>query len=399
MRNKISFLIANFNTKKYTEWSYSSIRKNLSHEHEIVMLDDGSTDGTWDLLQNLKKKDKNITIHKNIKNIGIAYSFNKMVELSKNEIICMLHSDMYVPPKFDELLLSYMNEYDFVTPLRVEPDVGYPNSPDKLIIDFGTTYTGFKEKRFLDWQEKNSKKNKGRVEQRMFFPWMIKKSLYKKIGGNDLLFLKYMVDDDDFYLRIKMSGAKYCQVFETAIYHMPSKSLRMRENNPINFDPQYHKSIRNFIRKWGVLNSDIWNRKNGDIIIPKKYDIGFVVNNCNYKILHLLEPWCSNIFIEDENIVLKYINEEQNKTLYDLSKRVHVNKKIFSNKIVIKFDAAVLNNQKRIVFLQNLSRYLSKNEKIGEAIYDIFILNIKSLESIKNVDLLPIHTSSKIKYN
>ena len=61
----ISFIITNFNTKKYTKFVYNSIRKNLGYFHEIVMLDDGSTDGTWELLQDLKKKDVNMKIHKN----------------------------------------------------------------------------------------------------------------------------------------------------------------------------------------------------------------------------------------------------------------------------------------------------------------------------------------------
>ena len=51
----ISFIITNYNTKKYTEWCYNSIRKNLGYKHEIVMLDDGYEDGTWELLQELKK--------------------------------------------------------------------------------------------------------------------------------------------------------------------------------------------------------------------------------------------------------------------------------------------------------------------------------------------------------
>ena len=55
MINKISFIIANFNTKKYTQWCYNSIRKNLGNIHEIVMLDDGSTDETWELLKEIKK--------------------------------------------------------------------------------------------------------------------------------------------------------------------------------------------------------------------------------------------------------------------------------------------------------------------------------------------------------
>ena len=80
----ISFIITNYNTKKYTEWCYNSIRKNLGYTHEIVMLDDGSEDGTWDLLQELKEKDLNMKIHRNENNIGIAYSYNKMVKLASN---------------------------------------------------------------------------------------------------------------------------------------------------------------------------------------------------------------------------------------------------------------------------------------------------------------------------
>ena len=134
-----------------------------------------------------------------------------------------------------------------------------------------------------EFVDNNIEENKGRVEQRMFFPWMIKKTLYNEIGGNDELFSKYMVDDDDFYLRVKMSGAKYTQVFETAVYHMPSKSVRMREDDSIkvDVDGQYQKSIRNFIRKWGTWPGRVWD-ENRDMIIPKKHDIGFVVNNCMF---------------------------------------------------------------------------------------------------------------------
>ena len=37
-----------------------------------------------------------------------------MVELSNNEIVCMVHTDMYIPPKFDQILLKYMQEYGFI---------------------------------------------------------------------------------------------------------------------------------------------------------------------------------------------------------------------------------------------------------------------------------------------
>tara|TARA_Y100001963_G_scaffold160112_1_gene267950 strand:- start:3526 stop:4707 length:1182 start_codon:yes stop_codon:yes gene_type:complete len=382
----ISFIITNYNTKKYTEWCYNSIRKNLGNVHEIVMLDDGSEDGTWELLQELKSKDNNMIIHRNEQNVGIAYSYNKMVELSSNEIVCMLHSDMYVPPKFDKVMLDYMEEFDFITPLRVEPNVGYPESVDKLLIDFGTKSEEFSENEFIEWHEKNMEKNAGRVEQRMFFPWMTTKTLYNNIGGNDELFLKYMVDDDDFYLRIKMATEKYCQVFETAVYHMPSKSVRMREDGAIDIDSQYTKSIRNFIRKWGVHPSSVWD-ENRDMILPKKYNIGFVVRNCTQDMLRFLEPWCNTIYISDAKLVLNYSLEEGKKTLYDMAKRVRkvnfdeegnvVSGKV-DNNIIVTFDSTEM-NEPRAAFLQRLSEIIGDSGQPGEMEYDIFKLKINHL--------------------
>ena len=91
MDKVISFIITNFNAKKYTELCYNSIRKNLGYRHEIILLDDASTDGTWELLKKIREKDIGVKIHGNVGNQGIAYSYNKMVELASNEIICMLY--------------------------------------------------------------------------------------------------------------------------------------------------------------------------------------------------------------------------------------------------------------------------------------------------------------------
>ena len=386
----ISFIIPNFNTKKYTEFVYNSIRKNLGYVHEIVMLDDGSSDGTWELLQELKSKDHNMIIHRNEKNIGIAYSYNKMVEISSNEIVCMLHSDMYVPPKFDKIMLKYMEEYDFITPLRVEPDVGYPPSVDKFLINFGTKYNQFQENDFIKWHDKNIDENKNRTEQRMFFPWMIKKKLYDEIGGNDELFCKYMVEDDDFYLRVKNSGAKYTQVFETAVYHMPSKSHKGSDNPNENieqtFNEQYQKSIRNFIRKWGCWPGNVWD-SNRDMVVPKKYDIGFVVSNCTYEILQTLEPWCNTIYIDDPKLLMKYYKEESGKTLYNIEERVKLMSRDKDNDILISFDCFRMDDSKFNNFLTQLPLIIENSGQIGSMEYDIFLLDIKSLDNVNIKDV------------
>ena len=56
----ISFIQPSRSNLKYLKWSYESIRKNLNPEHEICCADDASTDGTWEWMQEIAKKDPNV---------------------------------------------------------------------------------------------------------------------------------------------------------------------------------------------------------------------------------------------------------------------------------------------------------------------------------------------------
>ena len=60
-------------------------------------------------------------------NIGIAYSYNKMVELASNEIICMLHPDMYIA----------LEDYDFWMQCRKEELLEREGKPTIKLIRKG----------------------------------------------------------------------------------------------------------------------------------------------------------------------------------------------------------------------------------------------------------------------
>ena len=111
--------------------------------------------------------------------------------------------------------------------------------------------------------------------------------------------LKYKIDDDDFYLRIKMAGAKYTQLFETSVYHMPSKSVRKREDNEIDINPQYNKSLRNFIM---ITNRNIRN-------------LGINYINDHWFVFQTIKSWYNlgGVFtINDEYLCLGMLEDKSN---------------------------------------------------------------------------------------
>ena len=119
-------------------------------------------------------------------------------------------------------------------------------------------------------------------------------------------------------------------------------------------------------------------------IIPPKYDVGFVVENCDTNMLKELEPWCSDIygdFIGHKGYgVNNYIKEEQPKTAFNLSKKIHSQHTKPKNSVVVEFDCNKLNSD-NFQILVNLSEILKESGEVGEMELEIFKLNIESLKT------------------
>jgi hypothetical protein len=124
-------------------------------------------------------------------------------------------------------------------------------------------------------------------------------------------------------------------------------------------------------------------------IIPPKYDIGFVVKNCDYNLLKELEPWCSTIYIEYTGVMESYVKHEQKDTEFNLSDRIkhsHQNKP--NNDIIIEFDAKLLNSS-NFQILVELSSILKESGEVGEMELEIFKFNINSLKTYEK-DLIKV---------
>ena len=154
------------------------------------------------------------------------------------------------------------------------------------------------------------------------------------------------------------------------------------KNSP-EWEAQNIRSTRNFIRKWGhFCKHDALMKP----IIPPKYNIAFIVKNCNHQILQALEPWCDRIYIEKQDIIDIYINQEQTNTTFNLTNRVFIennNNPIGENDIIIEFDATRLTNES-FNLIQTLPEIIEESGEIGEFELDIFKITINNIEEYQN---------------
>ena len=392
----ISFIQPSRNNLKYLKWSYNSIRKNLGYRHEICWADDFSDDGTWEWMNEIKEKDPNVKIHRNEgpTRLGHTILYDTLVDMASNDIVMIYHADMYACPNMDVEVLKHLEPGKVVSATRIEPPL-HPDGPEKILKDFGIEPEEFDEQELLNFVSDHVGTREDETTRGIFAPWAIYKDDFLAIGGHDPLYAPQSKEDSDIFNRFVLAGYELIQTWKGLVYHMTCRGSRFKDGalrNPAGqvfmkgresseWLAQNLRSTRNFIRKWGhmVKHDELMYP-----IIPPKYDVGFVVENCDINMLKELEPWCSDIYSDWVGHkgygVNKYIEEEQPNTDFNLSKKIHSQHMNPINDVILRFDCSKLNSN-NFQILVNLSDILKDSGEIGTMELQIFKFYIKSLDT------------------
>lgn len=101
---KVSILIPTFNRLKYLREALQSARDQTLRDIEIVVSDDGSSDGTQDFLRQQRAIDDRICIAPPNPRRGLFENVNHLLQSATGEAFCILGDDDRLAPQFAELL-------------------------------------------------------------------------------------------------------------------------------------------------------------------------------------------------------------------------------------------------------------------------------------------------------
>ena len=371
----ISYIVPSYNNLQHLKNAYASIQKH-EPQAEVILLDDGSTDGTWEWIQQ-----QDCIKFKSEQRVGHTILYDKGIELATNDIVGILHADMIIGPNYSKNLIKHLKPHTVVCATRIEPPI-HPEGKEKIIRDFGMDFDSLDINSFEEFVN-DLQVVEGETTKGIFAPWILYKKDFQAIGGHDPLFAPYGYEDSDIFNRWILQGYEMIQSRDAFVYHLTCRGHRWTKGVGIDND-DYKDTMqgkaRNYLRKWG---SWVKNNEHQHPIIPPKYNIGYVVKKCNSDLLEALEPWCDRIYIEDDMQVItsQYTHKEQPNTKFDLSKRIYnvgSNDPELENDIVLEFDATQL-TQQSFSILQQLSEIIKESGEIGSFELDIFKVTINSL--------------------
>ncbi|MCX5752597.1 MAG: glycosyltransferase family 2 protein [Candidatus Krumholzibacteria bacterium] len=118
----ISIIIPAYNEKGSISGTIEEIdrvMKSHDYTYEVIVVDDGSTDGTAEMA----KKQPSVRVIQHPYNRGYGASLKTGIKNARGEIILIIDADSTYPVDKIPLLLSQMNEYDMVVGARTSKDV------------------------------------------------------------------------------------------------------------------------------------------------------------------------------------------------------------------------------------------------------------------------------------
>jgi len=128
----LSIITVTWNGKKYVEECLQSLNQASRTSAEVIVIDNASTDGTPELVGQIFPR---FTAIRNARNLGFAKANNIGIRLSRGKYLCLINSDVVVPPNCLDELYRYMEtnpDVAVVGPQMLGPDFAVRRSTMRL---------------------------------------------------------------------------------------------------------------------------------------------------------------------------------------------------------------------------------------------------------------------------
>lgn len=300
--SKISVIIPVYNVEKYLRKCLDSVIGQTLEDIEIICVNDGSTDGSPDILKEYEEKDSRIKII-NKQNGGLSSARNEGLKLANSEYVGFVDSDDWIEPETYEVAYKIMKEFD-VDMVNWGANIisEYDNYNSQIVIN-AKKYHEIKITGLYDWSYELFSKSTVTVWNKLF--------KLSTIKNNDILFPNGLChEDEEFTAKYLLHTRKTYYIDEYYYNYLQRKNSIMERQlcgDNYKFDLiDIYKNIYSYYRKHNALNTSreflnvlfertVWhtyNRpKNKKIAIKKIKELGKYLDNTilNDNILALIQ--------------------------------------------------------------------------------------------------------------
>ena len=249
---KVSVIVPVYNVEQYLERCLDSIVNQTLEDIEIIIVNDGSTDGSLKICEKYQAEDKRIILL-NQNNKGVGHARNKALDIVRGEYICFVDSDDWIDITMLEEIYNFFKktqadviQFNYTTYYENGKFQGYQNIGKWLKKYLNKNIRNYETFNFQDVVIKSFKYLPKQIWDRAYSTEFIK--------NNNIHFAPTKISEDNAFSLAAYLLAKKILYIDTSFYNyfMRTGSTVNKASND-NFDIfEAIKFLENYMRKIGI---------------------------------------------------------------------------------------------------------------------------------------------------
>ncbi|MGW8823316.1 glycosyltransferase family 2 protein [Paenibacillus lautus] len=234
---KTSIIIPTFNGRELLKDCIYSIKRHTNEPYEIIVVDNGSSDGTVDIC-----RQEGITFISLANNIGFPAACNKGLKIATGDTLLLLNNDVIVTRNWLQNMLNCLNSETKIG--IVGPLTNYASGKQQIDMP----YTSLEE---MSNQLNEPDASKWlQVDRIVGLCFLFKRELMDRIGLLDERYSPGHFEDDDYCYRARNAGYTFRIAGDVFVFHHGSASFAKQDMSQVRHLIDTNK--QKFMDKWGV---------------------------------------------------------------------------------------------------------------------------------------------------
>ena len=245
-RPRASVLMVTFNGLVFTRLCLESL---LSAESvipfEVVVVDNGSTDGTPRYLLELASIDQRVHVQQSAANAGFAAASNRAAALSRGEIIVFLNNDTIPVNGWLDRLTAHLDRHEVGLVGAVTNRAGNEAEIEAPYQTYGEIA------RFADCQSRAHRGDLFEIRTATMFCAAMRREVWDQVGPLDERFEIGLFEDDDLSMRVREAGFLVGCAEDVFVHHFGQASIGQLALTGA-YGALFHANRQRWEAKWGV---------------------------------------------------------------------------------------------------------------------------------------------------
>lgn len=209
MSELITIIVPIYNMEKYLEKCLQSLCNQTYHNTEIILVNDGSSDGSAAICEKYRQLDRRISVFHQ-QNRGLSAARNTGIENASGKYLCFVDADDWVDSRYCEKLYNAVVKYD--TPIALCDFVKVENDDVSMTVALSTINTKcYSETKILHWLSDW----KSEEYTRLVVAW---NKIYDRKCFAELRYPEGILHEDEFVIHRILNGCEKLAIIEEPLY-------------------------------------------------------------------------------------------------------------------------------------------------------------------------------------